>query len=1853
MNTSSHAEPIPAIAAGATPRTLADVLIRSPSAAAAPALLRQPVPAPGRAAASLLLGAAVLAQARLTGQRDAVLRQLTADGSAPVQDLWIAIDEAAAVADWLAHLAEASSDPSPEAPLRAPELALACAAAGQVERPAGLLALLGFDGAELWLQVDPARLDALAADCLLRAVRQCWTELSAASDSRLAALSLLSASDRANLLCHFQRPQARRPPGESLPARLRRIVETQPQHTALLHRERRLSYAGLWRRSGAIAVGLVEHGVRPGDVVGLYGPRSIEQLLAVIAVLRVGAAYLPLDPRLPTARMQLMLSETAARCVVLVGDAHLPALDAPAYAVAALEDAHDGDIALAEPGADARAYIMYTSGSTGRPKGVAIAQQSLLRVTCDIDYAAVGPDTRVLYVSPLSFDLSVFDIFAPLLNGGCCVIHDELVPTTAGLAETIREAAVEVAMLSAPLVNRAIDEDPQAFAPLSQLLIGGEAPSAEHVRRGQQALPGLEFINAYGPTECTVLATTFRVPRPLPEDWRSIPIGLPLAETSAHILAADGGLLPIGAVGEIHLGGSGVAIGYVEQPERERQVFIADPFGGPGERLYRTGDYGRRRADGSIEFLGRIDGQVKIRGFRIETAEVEHALRAVTGLPSIAVVAREDQPGQKRLVAYLVTAGDALERTALRARLAEELPDYMIPSAFVAVPALPLNHNGKLDRSRLPAPGSERPGLAQGFEPALGALEADLCRAFAAAIGVTPVGRHDSFFELGGDSLQATKMLAELKAAGTLDLPVAEFFAGPPTPARLARQARSRDEANPGDQQSASVAWMEARSAGIRGGWRTAPDSAALHPGYGSASGRSGESPIPYPESRLHDPIAIIAMAGRFPGAASVEQFWDNLLEGRDTIRFFTPDELDRSIPASLRADPDYVPARGVIDEVEWFDAAFFGISPREAELMDPQQRIFLELCWECIERAGHAPGDGEAGLRTGVFAGMWNSTYFQNHLFGRPEVAAFGEFQAMLDNEKDYLPTRVAHRLDLRGPAISVQTACSTSLVAVCEAFDQLRAGRCDMALAGGIAVTCPPASGYRYQAGAMLSKDGRTRSFDADSSGTVFCDGAAVLLLRRLSDALADGDPIHAVIRGAAVNNDGGDRASFTAPSVDGQADVVARALAVAAVDARSISYVEAHGTGTPLGDPVEIAGLTRAFAAHTSERGFCRIGSVKSNVGHLITAAGSAGLIKTALALQHEVLPASLHFERPNPQIDFDASPFRVNAELTSWPRVDGAPRRAGVTSLGVGGTNAHVIVEEAPALPPSEPASGPQLLQLSARSPAALAAVAERLAAHLDATPGLNLADVAYTLRAGRRALAVRGSVVASTVDEAALALRAAAPGFSRSRISAAATDVVFMFPGQGAQYPGMGRALYRGNATFRGAFDGCAAALRDDFGIDLHAVAFEGDASQLAQTALTQPATFAIEYALARLWLAAGLRPAAMLGHSIGEFVAATLAGCIAPADAIRLVARRGALLQALPAGAMLAVRLPAAALTERLPPTLSLAGDNADDACVASGPLEAIAALEVALQADGIACRRLQTSHAFHSSMMEPALDAFHAAAARIDWQPPQLPIQSTVTAEPLGAAACDPAYWTRHLRDTVRFRPALAALLGDRRRCLLEVGPRASLTALVRRQLAGPADGVEALASLGDAPEREWPAVLGAAGRLWARGVALDAGCFDARSRRQRLCLPSYPFERRRFWLPALLREAAGLAATPLAAAAPAAIKLRAPAIEPTGVDPPGGQGAELLRLLQEVAGLDPAQLDQATDLIEAGVDSLAMTQLALQLQQRFGLRVSFRELMQDYSVVGALLALVDGQRLPLAPPRHERSGAATRLSP
>ncbi|MGA7439787.1 MAG: SDR family NAD(P)-dependent oxidoreductase [Luteibacter sp.] len=875
----------------------------------------------------------------------------------------------------------------------------------------------------------------------------------------------------------------------------------------------------------------------------------------------------------------------------------------------------------------------------------------------------------------------------------------------------------------------------------------------------------------------------------------------------------------------------------------------------------------------------------------------------------------------------------------------------------------------------------------------------------------------------------------------------------------------------------------------------------------------------------------MIGMAGRFPDAPDVDAFWHNIAHGVESLRRFSDEELIAAgIDAELIRHPDYVKSGTLLEGIEEFDAGYFGFTPREAEVTDPQQRLLFETAVAALEHAGY--GNASERRHVGVFVGVGESQYLFQHLIPQWSQVEPVRTSALHGNRPDFAATRLSYHLNLSGPAMSIGTACSTSLVAVHSACLSLRNDECEMALAGGASIAQLGPRGYLYQEGGITSPDGHCRTFDVDAKGTRSGSGAGIVVLKRLDRALADGDTILAVIKGSAVNNDGSDKVGYTAPSVFGQAQAIRDAQAFGGVAADSLQYVEAHGTATELGDPIEVKALTRAFGSAT-RKGYCAIGSVKANIGHLDSAAGIAGLIKTIKALVERKLPPSINFVSPNPKIDFEHGPFYVNTVLKDWPR-DTLPRRAGVSSFGIGGTNAHVVLEETPDVRPSSPSTDIQLVVLSAKSEAALAEATSNLRAHLERNPDLSLAEVAYTLQIGRTSHGHRRAFTACSVAEAIDALRSDPPSAAIGQVSHGRPPaVVFMFPGQGSQYVGMGLGLYRSDPHFAGIVDTCAAILANGHAIDLHAVLFPGEderdqaraARALERTEIAQPALFVVEYALASTLMHYGIRPQAMIGHSLGEYVAACLAGVFSLEDALRLVALRGQVMKAAPPGRMLAIPLsPANASPHLRAAGCDMAAVNSPRSCVASGSGEAIQALATALETMDVSTRELNTSHAFHSRSMAQVVDRFRETVHSVSLNRPQLPYVSNVTGnfiEP--EEATDPEYWVRHMMGTVKFSDGIQVLADDpdgTSRIFLEVGPGMTLSSFARKHEK--IEGRQAIPAMRHEHEEQDDVrrFLNAISRAWVTGASVHWSRLHGDLLRRRVPLPTYPFERRRYWI-------------------------------------------------------------------------------------------------------------------------------------
>jgi acyl transferase domain-containing protein/glutamate-1-semialdehyde aminotransferase len=1023
------------------------------------------------------------------------------------------------------------------------------------------------------------------------------------------------------------------------------------------------------------------------------------------------------------------------------------------------------------------------------------------------------------------------------------------------------------------------------------------------------------------------------------------------------------------------------------------------------------------------------------------------------------------------------------------------------------------------------------------------------------------------------------------------------------------------------------------------------------------------------PSEPLVEGIAVIGTVGRFPGASDLAQFWANLCAGVESVSVLSDAQLTGSgfDPRQLRADPRYVPVRGIVERAEWFDASFFGFTPREAQLTDPQHRLFLEAAWEALETAGYDPARTKGTV--GIFAGCGNNTWARRYFMRDLDELESGEWlEAAIGNEKDYVATRVAYKLNLRGPAVSVNTACSTSLVTVCQACQALWTYQCDVALAGGVNVTFPQARGYYHDDDGISSPDGHTRAFDADARGTVFSNGLGVVVLKRLAEALEDGDQILAVIRGAAINNDGGGKASFTAPSAEGQAEVIALAQAMAGISSDTVTYVETHGTATPIGDVIELAGLRKAFRQGSTRTQHCAIGSVKTNIGHVEHAAGVAGLIKTILALHHRQIPPSLHYKRPNPKLELAASPFFVNDSLREWSATD-SPRRAGVSSFGVGGTNAHVVLEEAPRRPSSGPSGMWHVLPLSAKTGAALDGASRALADFLRRHLEVPLADVAFTLQRGRSAFDFRRAVVAQHAMDAGAILTGehSVKGIGPER----ATDrqVVFMFPGGGAQYCGAARGLCLQLPEFKQHVDACLRALDPKTAATVTRLIHlasdqvtDADRDLAERPSVGLPMLFAIEFATAQYWIARGVTPTALIGHSLGEYAAACVAGVMSVDDAVALVQRRGQLFDELPAGAMLSIAAPVDRVTPYLNHEFDVAVINGPTSCVVSGRADKIGELAERLERDGFETVRLHIAVAAHSSLVEPILPAFRSFVAGLRLRAPQIPIVSNVTGTWLtDSQAVNPDYWIDHLRHTVRFSEGLQCLFKRPNAVILEVGPGRVLSTITRAHPDRPSStvAIESMRHPQDSRD-DYEVLLTAQARLWVSGAAVS---WDQEYRdeiRRRVALPTYPFERQYFG-PVEQRPVAVAELNPVMTEPP--VPGHAPISQQSGApvltrDRQSRILDELTAIMQRLSGVEPSALDPDTTFLDLGFESLLLGQVSLAINRTFGVRVKFRHFFEETPTLQRLARYLD-QQLPadkFAPPAVETTTAvspAARLAP
>ncbi|TJU83523.1 MAG: alpha/beta fold hydrolase [Mesorhizobium sp.] len=1508
----------------------------------------------------------------------------------------------------------------------------------------------------------------------------------------------------------------------TLHEQFRKQAALSPDSPAIVSEAATITYRELDDLSDILSRHLLGHGQSRGSRVGILMDTSPEYAVALFGILKTGAAYVLLDKALPVAAVKRII-EKACLEIVVTNNRFAVKLP-PDWSGMALSLDEGWEAQLGKPSSaspqpvdlDAPAAIAFSSGTTGEPKGIVCPHRSSV---CAIQWRYdVLPYTLGEREAVNLFG----DIMRPILAGiPAYMVPDDVIYDPHQLVGYLERNRISRILLTPSLLDVIISSGfldlPSRLPDLRLIYVSGEVLTAALLARVKDALPHVRIINYYGAAEASDVAHIDLSEIDSATIQKVAPVGPPQYNVSVYILGEQRDPVPQGFLGEVFVGGDVLAHGYLDSPDMTRERFLPDPFRAEGT-MFRTGDLGRMLPGGQLEIFGRCAFMVKIRGYSVVPGSVEAALLRYSGVCSAAVLPELDPTtGQPdRLVAYVVLQDGCKSWEApLRAHLKSQLPHYAIPAHFVAVRKLPIAANGKLDRSRLRGIAQEACAPVTGadeVEPALHAAWCDLLQAEAADPG-------DNFFDCGGHSLLAARLCTQLRKSLKVELRVVEVFLNP-TFEELAALLRKRG----GEQRPSQNRKLP-----------KPPPVSAGTANIKALDGRGGSGMD----------IAVIGMAARFPGAETVDELWENLCQGVCSIAPLSAQELKaRGIPESVMKRPDYVRVGAHLKDVDLFDPDFWKLSSREATLMDPQHRLFLECCWKALESAGYAPTQHEG--RTGVFAGSCLPLYLLHHLKGGglidPTNAPLA-FLTEIGNEKDYLATRVSYMLNLNGPSIAVQTACSTGLVSIAVAAQSLSAGYCDMALAGGSSITFPQA-GYQYVKNFINSSDGVCRAFDANANGTVFGDGVGVVVLKRLEDALSAADPIHAVIKGCAINNDGRTKSSFSAPSAQGQIAVVRQALASAALGAEDVEYIETHGTGTKIGDPIEVRALAEVFAGQEKTGSACALGSIKPNIGHTNVAAGVASFIKTVLTLQHGVIPPTININRLNEDLGLDDTPFFVNEQLRPWPRPQERPRTAGVTGLGIGGTNCHVVLQEwhnsnARAWPGSV-TRGSHALCLSAKTPSALSRACRNLAAFLRRNRDIGLGDVAHTLRVGRCQFDHRTVVVARNLDMAIARLEQEADRAADRTLSP--PSIGFMLPGIGVQHPRMFKDLFDHVPDFRKAFQACAVASRPVLDRDLETVMFgEEDAYATASFEEISVTIFSVQYSMARLLELFGVRPHYLVGHSMSDYVVATLAGILKVEDAVRLtVVRSRAMANVDIDGAMLAVGCGSAEaermLSEDAWRDRAEAGEigvgvvNSNTSVVFTGKRELLVRLQGRLEQAQIPNHLVNAAGVpSHSPLMKPATDIIDAQVRTLEKRLPDVAI--TLNSGSLHAAnePLPEGHWSRQATEVTRFDLSLDTMVAAGVTALIDLGPSRNLARFAHGAIAAE-DCRNSIPSIipaaRDGHDEEFAdrhVLLECLGTLWAAGIAVDwkrvSDQLEPFGTRRRIPLPTYSFDGHRCW--------------------------------------------------------------------------------------------------------------------------------------
>ncbi len=1458
-------------------------------------------------------------------------------------------------------------------------------------------------------------------------------------------------------------------------------LKSEPEKTAVIFQTKHYSYKELDELSNWFAEQIYSSSDAANPFVGICTKRSHLMLAAMIGTAKAGKAYLPLDPYFPDDRLLYMLEDSGASVLITDDfreDGLLINVDKKIHKISTSDSRplccfeHSCIQTDEQP-----AYILYTSGSTGKPKGVVVRHKAFLNFLLSMkkEPGFESSDT-LLAITTISFDISGLELFLPLISGGSVhIVTRDTVLNPIKLIQIIEEADITM-MQATPVLWKILCDYGFSGKPRFKILCGGDIfPLDLSVRLFET---GCAVWNMYGPTETTIWSSVFKLTKK-PE--KAPYIGLPIANTGFHIL--DENMIPVkpGDPGVLWISGDGLADGYWNKKELTDSVFrFCEAF--PGLRLYNTGDWVFETEDGNISFSGRKDNQIKIRGFRIEAGEIEQALNNLEEIRDAVVLPREDSHGNTVLAAFILAKDNigALNAIDLRGKLSRILPDYMIPSVFKQMKEFPMTLNNKIDRSSFPSFLINESELSED-KLDLTELYSYIRNLWMQALGHSDFTDTNNFFDVGGYSMLVIDMLQKLKSRTGRDISALDFFEHPTVDSLYFFLTKNE-----------SMITNEQKIVDL-------------------------EEPLTSDSDDFS--LAIIGMSCAVPGAENVNEFWNLLAEGQCGISEHSRDELlSEGLSPNIIDKPNYINKSGILPSTKYFDNDFFGYSPNEAKFMDPQHRLFLQHCYKAIESAGINFMENQNKIA--VFAGAGQNKYLIKNILCSNEKDDWSDFQTMIGNENDFLASRVSYKLNLKGPSVTIQTACSTSLVAIQMGYQSLLNYQSDMALCGGVSLNVPVREGYLYDEGSILSPVGECRAFDADASGTVFGSGVGVVLLKRLTDAVRDKDPVIAIIRGVAINNDGADKIGFTAPSVKGQSEVITEALNLADVKPEQISYVEAHGTGTLLGDPIEISGLKKAYGDLKDSGSKCYLGSVKTNIGHLDAASGVVGVIKTALSLLNKKIPPSLNFIRPNPAMKIEESHFIVNSELREWEPVEGR-MIAGVSSFGIGGTNAHLILESYNSETVESPSYGSEhlIFPVSAKNSDVQKEYLDVLYSTIEGLDVFDRVKAANTLINYRPIYPLRGFFVLpqnnimTSDDFSSCKIYSSIKAFDSPKI-------VMLFPGQGAQYSGMASGLYQKNVIFKNYLERCINIINKITGwhsLDM----ILNNRLEINHTEYTQPLLFSVEWAIGKTLIDYGLIPDYLIGHSLGEYSAACIAGAFSLEEGLQLVIERGRIMAGAGEGLMLAVFSDYESIKDLVIGKVDVAGINSSTQVVLSGPHQAIEEIQELLDHSGITSKLLGTSSAFHSVMMDTVLDEFKTVASKITYNKLQKTVISNLTGEQLTPGYIyTPEYWVEHLRGTILFEKGISSLSGLAELVFVEVGPGSVLSRFVRTIMKDSTKNIiQTLPSQMEGND-DLLFFIKSIGNIWKSGCSIDLNIVNSIKCANRINLPTYPFLKKELWI-------------------------------------------------------------------------------------------------------------------------------------